>query len=73
MDEQYIVELSHILKPGKETNFAFEAEVYDTLKYMPMLKHDEKVWYIMSQLNICSHCGTHIEVPYHHIQSYDCA
>lgn len=63
-----IVDLSHRLTPGKEFNFKFEVQNYEARKYIPTLSYDDDIWYIISQIDMCSHCGTHIEVPFHHLK-----
>ena len=75
MNNFRIVELSFDLFPGKE-------EYNLQLKNRPvvdMLPHYvDKVplneWYIMSEVEMWSHVGTHIEVPFHNVKDgMDCA
>ena len=60
-----IVDLSHKLYPGKE-EYHLELETHFTDDLYPQYKRDENVWYILQDINMSSHCGTHIEFPYHH-------
>ena len=60
-----IVDLSHKLYPGREEyHLALETHFTDDL--YPQYKRDKDVWYILQDVKMSSHCGTHIEFPYHH-------
>ena len=60
-----LVDLSHPLYPGKE-EYPLELETHDTTELYPQYKKDKEVWYILQDIRMSSHCGTHIEFPYHH-------
>jgi arylformamidase len=60
-----IVDLSHKLYPGKE-EYRLELATHFTDELYPQYKRDPSVWYILQELHLSSHCGTHIEFPYHH-------
>ena len=60
-----IVDLSHKLYPGKE-EYHLELKTHFTDDLYPQYKRDNDVWYILQDINMSSHCGTHIEFPYHH-------
>ena len=60
-----IVDLSHRLLPGQE-EYGLELETHDTTDLYPQYEKDPQVWYILQDIHISSHCGTHIEFPYHH-------
>jgi len=60
-----IVDLSHTLIPGKE-EYKLELETYDTTELYPQYKKSPETWYILQEMHMFSHCGTHIEFPYHH-------
>jgi len=60
-----IVDLSHKLYPGKE-EYPLELETHFTDELYPQYKRSDKVWYILQDISMSSHCGTHIEFPYHH-------
>jgi arylformamidase len=60
-----IVDLSHKLYPGKE-EYHLDLETHFTDELYPQYKRDENVWYILQSIHMSSHCGTHIEFPYHH-------
>jgi arylformamidase len=59
------VDLSHALIPGKE-EYPLELETHDTTELYPQYKKDRDVWYILQNIHMSSHCGTHVEFPYHH-------
>ena len=60
-----IVDLSHDLHPGKE-EYHLRLKTNNTADLYPQYKVDEGVWYILQDIEMSSHCGTHIEFPYHH-------
>ena len=60
-----VVDLSHRLLPGKE-EYALTLETHDTTELYPQYQKSPDVWYILQDIRISSHCGTHIEFPYHH-------
>ena len=59
------MDLSHLLYPGKE-EYPLTLETHDTTELYPQYKKDRDVWYILQTVHVSSHCGTHIEFPYHH-------
>lgn len=60
-----IVDLSHKLYPGQE-EYQLELATHFTDELFPEYKRDKDVWYILQDIRMSSHCGTHIEFPYHH-------
>lgn len=60
-----VVELSHRMIPGKE-NFQLDIKVRDVTEYLPAVKHRPEIWYVLTDIAMNSHMGTHIEFPYHH-------
>ena len=65
MEENTIIELSHKMFPNKE-NFKLETRVDDVTKFFPEIKHPSDIWYVIGEINMSTHVGTHIEFPYHH-------
>ena len=63
-----IVDLSHRLIPDKE-EYHLRLKTHRTADLYPQYKVDEGVWYILQDIEMSSHCGTHIEFPYHHNQN----
>jgi arylformamidase len=60
----HIVDLSHRLVPGKQ-RFKLDIRTYSVDEYIPAYKVAEGEWYIMEDIEICTHVGTHVEAPYH--------
>ncbi|MHB9038882.1 MAG: cyclase family protein [Armatimonadota bacterium] len=60
-----LVDLSHVLKPGKE-EFLLDLETHNVEDVVGYIKRREDVWYILQDIHMSSHVGTHIELPYHH-------
>jgi arylformamidase len=60
-----VVDLSHRLYPEKE-EYHLRLKTHNTADLYPQYKVDEGVWYILQDIEMSSHCGTHIEFPYHH-------
>ncbi|MHB1483686.1 MAG: cyclase family protein [Saccharofermentanales bacterium] len=60
-----IVDLSHVLYPGKE-EYYLNLKTNKTSDLYPQYKVDDDVWYILQDVEMSSHCGTHVEFPYHH-------
>ena len=70
-----IVELSHRLVPGQE-EFPLEIETFNTDEVMAntersdelRIQRREDIWYILQEVKMGSHVGTHVEFPYHHLK-----
>jgi len=60
-----VVDLSHRMYPGKE-EYGLALETHFTDELLQGYQRDEGVWYILQDIRMSSHCGTHIEFPYHH-------
>ncbi len=60
-----IVDLSHTLYPGRE-EYHLDLVTHKTDELYPRFRVDPGVWYILQDISMSSHCGTHIEFPYHH-------
>ena len=63
----HIVELSHKMVPGRE-NFRLELKNYPVEEIMSQVKRRKDLWYILGEINMSSHVGTHIEFPFHHLE-----
>jgi len=63
--EGRLVDLSHILYPGRE-EYHLELDTHFTDELYPQYKRSKDTWYILQDIRMSSHCGTHIEFPYHH-------
>jgi arylformamidase len=59
-----MIDLSHVIKPGSAgRRFAIEMVGADTVN--PKVVRTEGQWYIMHNISMVNHIGTHIEAPYH--------
>lgn len=59
-----LVDLSHVIVPGQAgRKFALEMVGADAVN--PNVVRLENQWYIMHNVTLVSHIGTHIEAPYH--------
>ena len=58
-------DLSHKLLPGREEYHLRLNRVNTADRYSQYIV-EEGFWYILQDVEISSHCGTHIEFPYHH-------
>ncbi len=64
-----IFELSHDIIPFKE-EYKFETTTKYVDEFLPYYKglREDSAWYIMTEISMWSHVGTHIESPYHYIK-----
>ena len=70
-----MVELSHRLVPGRE-EFPLQIETFNTDEAMARtsrqsehrIERREDIWYIIQEVKLGSHVGTHVEFPYHHLK-----
>ena len=71
-----IVELSHRLIPEKE-EFPLKISTFNTDEVMAKTVRQEEhrierrpdIWYILQEVLMGSHVGTHVEFPYHHLKN----
>lgn len=61
------IDLSHKLLPGKE-EYHLRLHSVNTAERYAQYVVEEGFWYILQDMEMSSHCGTHIEFPYHHNQ-----
>ena len=80
LKDKRIVELSHRMVPGKEefpleieTLFADEAMAKTDRASTHVIERREDIWYIIQEVKMGSHVGTHVEFPYHHLKEGKCA
>ena len=60
-----MISLSHVLKPGRE-EFLLKLETHNVENVVDYIKRRADIWYILQDIHLSSHVGTHIELPYHH-------
>ena len=71
-----IVELSHRMVPGEE-EFPLEIETFNADEVMAKttrasthtIERRAGIWYIIQEVRMSSHVGTHVEFPYHHVKN----
>ena len=78
MKLQNMIELSHRLAPGEE-EFPLAIETFNTDEVMAKsnaqrtddmkIRRREDIWYIIQEVRMGSHVGTHVEFPYHHLKN----
>lgn len=59
-----IIDMTHVLVPGK-VGRKFSIDMVGADEVNSNVVRLENQWYIMHNINMVSHVGTHIEVPYH--------
>jgi arylformamidase len=75
-----IVELSHRMVPGQE-EFPLEIQTFNADEVMAKtsrasthtIQRRADIWYIIQEVKMSSHVGTHVELPYHHLKEGLCA
>jgi arylformamidase len=63
-----IIDLSHRLAPGKQ-RFRLDMSTIPVTEYIPGYPAADDQWYVMQEVHFCTHVGTHVEAPYHAIQT----
>ncbi len=58
------IDLSHTLLPGEE-EYRLEVKNKFVEEFLPEYHRSEGEWYIMSEVIMWSHVGTHLEAPFH--------
>lgn len=59
-----MIDLTHVIDPSHvQRKFSVETIGAETVNHNVIRKQEQ--WYIMSNITMVSHIGTHIEVPYH--------
>lgn len=65
-----VVELSHELVPGQE-EYQLEVANRYVEELLPEYERPPEAWYVMSEMRMWSHVGTHLESPYHYVRNGD--
>lgn len=67
MRKNAIIELSHRMVSGVLPEpLGMNTKVFDVTEALPDVKHRSDIWYILSRIDMSSHAGTHVELPFHH-------
>ncbi len=68
-----VIELSHELLPGEE-EYQLKVQNRYVEELLPEYERPADAWYIMSEVHMWSHVGTHMEAPFHYLRDgQDCA
>jgi len=68
-----VVELSHDLFPGQE-EYLLQVRNLFVEELLPEYKRPSDAHYVMSEIHMWSHVGTHMESPFHYLkEGQDCA
>ena len=60
------IDLTRIIEPTEPTAARkFVVNIHDALQEVPGKVRPEGEWYVMSDVELMNHVGTHIEVPFH--------
>ena len=63
------VELSHVSDPAREEyRMALDTRFTEAWPQFNKYVRTDDAWYIISEIVMNNHCGTHIEFPYHHVE-----
>ena len=61
-----IVDLTHVIEPTTvDAERKFVVHIHDALEEVPGMIRPEGEWYVMSDVELMDHVGTHIEAPFH--------
>ncbi|MDH5199530.1 MAG: cyclase family protein [Candidatus Bathyarchaeota archaeon] len=61
-----IVDLTHVIEPTSfDAERKFVVHIHDALEEVPGTVRPEGEWYVMSDVELMDHVGTHIEAPLH--------
>jgi kynurenine formamidase len=61
-----MVDLTHVIEPtGPDAERKFVVTIHDALEEIPGKVRPEGEWYVMSDVDLMGHAGTHIEAPFH--------
>jgi arylformamidase len=64
--QERIIDLTHIIEPtAPDAERKFVIRVHDALEEIPGKVRPEGEWYVMSDVDLMGHVGTHIEAPFH--------
>ena len=61
-----IVDLTRVIEPTRpDATRKFVVSIHDALEEIPGKQRPEGEWYVMSDVEMMNHVGTHIETPFH--------
>ena len=63
-----LIDLSHNIIPGQE-KYRTRIDEYSVDEYIPEYTVEDDQWYVMQDVLLCTHIGTHAEAPYHALKT----
>ncbi len=63
-----LIELSHRLVPDEE-EFPLKLKTFNTDEVIHRIERRPDIWYILQEVTMGSHVGTHVEFPFHHVKT----
>jgi arylformamidase len=64
--QEKIIDLTHVIEPtAPDAQRKFVVRIHDALEEIKGKVRPEGEWYVMSDVDLMGHVGTHIEVPFH--------
>ncbi|MCC7207246.1 MAG: cyclase family protein [Anaerolineae bacterium] len=70
VDLDSVIELSHVTYPAKEEYpMSLDTRFTEQWPQFSQYKRHNDAWYLISEIHMNTHCSTHVEFPYHHVQA----
>jgi len=64
--QERMIDLTHVIQPtAPDAQRKFVVRIHDALEEIPGKVRPEGEWYVMSDVDLMGHVGTHIEAPFH--------
>jgi len=64
--QERMIDLTRVIEPtGPDAQRKFVVRIHDALEEIPGKVRPEGEWYVMSDVDLMGHVGTHIESPFH--------
>src|ERR1035437_10618359 len=64
--QERMVDLTQVIQPtAPDAQRKFVVRIHDALQEIPGKVRPEGEWYVMSDVDLMGHVGTHIEAPFH--------
>lgn len=63
-----VTDLTRLVVPEREI-FRFEVRTFQVKDYLPKFRQAKNDWHILQDMHVCTHIGTHVEAPRHHLKN----
>ena len=67
MSPDAIIDLSHTIVPEEE-EYGCTVEIRSVEEVLPQYRRAPGAWYVIGKVTMNTHCGTHVEAPFHHVK-----